>query len=116
MIREMGKNVFSLTSKHKIINSHVHHASLSNDITHQNTRFYWSLLKSPGNLHQTLQLRHKQNFRDAIGFFFLLLYYITFFCLQLNTFVCGSIMLPPHDPHLLARIARWQLKLLEKLV
>ena len=45
-----GKNVFSLTSEHKIINSCTRHASLSNDITHQNTRFHWSLLKSPGNL------------------------------------------------------------------
>ena len=45
-----GKNVFSLTSKHKIINCLTRHASLSNDITHQNTSFHWSLLKSPGNL------------------------------------------------------------------
>ena len=45
----MGKNVFSLASEHKIINSRSRHASLSNKITHQNTRFHWSLLKSPGN-------------------------------------------------------------------
>ena len=44
------KNVFSLTSEHKIINSHTRHESLSNDIPHQNTRFYWYLLKSSGNL------------------------------------------------------------------
>ena len=44
------KYVFSLTSEHKIINSHTRHASLSNDITHQNTRFHCYLLKSPGNL------------------------------------------------------------------
>ena len=42
--------MFSVTSEHKIINSRARHVSLSNDITHQNTRFHWSLLKSPGNL------------------------------------------------------------------
>ena len=45
-----AKNVFSLTSEHKIISSRSCHASLSNDITHQNTRSHWFLLKSPGNL------------------------------------------------------------------
>ena len=50
VVREMGKKVILLTSEHKIINSRARHASLSNDITHQNTWFQWSPLKSLGNL------------------------------------------------------------------
>ena len=40
MIREMGKIVFSLTSKHRIINSRVRHALLSNNNTYQNTHWF----------------------------------------------------------------------------
>ena len=42
MVREMGKMCFSLISEHKIINGRTRHASLSSDITNQNTRFHWS--------------------------------------------------------------------------
>ena len=58
MVGEMGINVFSLTSENKIINSRARRERLSNDITHQNKRFHWSLLKSPGNLHLTLHLHY----------------------------------------------------------
>ena len=102
-------------------NTRARHASFSNDITYQNTRFHWCLLKSPGNLHLTLHLRHKQNFRDLIGLFFycsitLLFLWITrrFFRQQLDTFARGFTMLPPRDPRLFARIVRWQLHLLQQ--
>ena len=69
----MGKNVFLLTSKHRIINSRTRHSSLANDITDQNTHFYW-FLKShdkrpllPYTLHYILErlnfLLHAQQSR-----------------------------------------------------
>ena len=68
------KNVFSLTSEHKIMNCRARHASLSNDITSQNTRFHWSLLNLQGTLHYTrsLTLQFSQLDRE---FFCLLQYF-----------------------------------------
>ena len=64
----MGKMCFHSpprTSEQKIINSSTRDASLSNDITHQNTRFHWSLLKSPGNLTSYyVALHFSHNDRD----------------------------------------------------
>ena len=90
MVRLMGKNVFSLTSEHKIINSRARHAIFSNDITHQNTRFHFSLLKPPGNL--TLNYVH--------------LHY-TFH--STAALLRAALSWPPRKPRVFARLARWQL-------
>ena len=52
----MAPNFTMLMFSDKIINSRARLASLSNDSTHQNTRFQWSVLKSPWN--PTLQLHY----------------------------------------------------------
>ena len=62
------KNVFSLTFEHKITNSRTRHANSSNDITHQSTRFQWSVLKSPGNLPLHFS-QHDQEFFCLLQYF-----------------------------------------------
>ena len=71
---------------------------LSNDITHQNKRFHWSLVKSPGNLHLTLRLHY---------------IYITLFTARSIIFLPAAKLRvalgwPPRKPRVFARPGRWQ--------